>query len=107
MRDFRLTLPIASTKYNLYTLMSAAPNAIPVDGILQDRVQQVLIQSDGANVDKIRVGDSNVSAIHGTEVLVGDSLNFGPVPRNSIDLKSFYLLSLADGGVVNVTINSR
>ena len=105
-RSFQLTLTTGSTVYNLYTLMRAISGAVPTDGILPDRVNQLSIQLDGSTT--VYIGDNLLSASqYGAKLLsTGDSLTAGPTFGNGVCLRDYYLMGGANGAKVNVIVNS-
>jgi hypothetical protein len=92
----------------LYTLVCEVPDAVPTDGILPDRVNQLSIQADDSNeTDNVFVGDNLLSASqYGAKLVAGDSLSAGPTFGNGLCLRDYYLMGSANGVKVNVIVNS-
>jgi hypothetical protein len=97
-RSFSGTLPADTNVHNLYTLMLAIPNAVPIDGTLPDRVQELTILFGG----DITIGDQNASGGHA--YTGGDSLTKRS-NRNTICLRDFTLKGAAGSETYNVEIS--
>lgn len=105
-RSFKLTLPADTTQHNLYTLMLAVPGAVPVDGILPDRVSYLVVQADlGNNADTITVSDQNTVSTTGLVLNAGDPF-IRNSNRNTICLRDFNLKGSLASLICEVAIDS-
>jgi len=99
MKSFRVTLTLANTNYNLYTLIAA------IMPTFYDQGRQVMIQSDTANSDAVLIGDSNLSAtVYGINLAAAlASVNLGSAPL-MVRLHDYYARSATAGQILEITV---
>lgn len=95
MRSFSINLPADTDRHCLYDLMLDESNAVPTDGILPDRVQELTILFNGT----ITLSDRNDTG--GMEYLSGYTLTKRS-SVNSICLRDFFLAG--DAGSENFVV---
>ena len=115
-RTFAITLPADTNPHNLYSLIvgtaayglvnggtneTGITGAIPTDGILPDRVQQLIIQ---VNTGSIKIKDRNTSDAgqqYDTPGSLTETSN-----RNSICLKDYIIKGVAGSETLSVDMSS-
>ena len=107
-RSFQITLPNTNAN-QLWTLLNLVTGAVPTDGILPDRVQELTINLDvtaAANAGAtLNVGDANIANGVGYPLMAGDALTRRST-RNTICLRDYYLKGSGSELVVNVDLES-
>ena len=104
-RSFTITLPADTAYHQLYGQMLLVTGAIPTDGILPDRVQELVIQADSANTGNVIVGDNNSANTAGQVV---EPLGFFTrrSMRNTICLQEFYVKGSVNSQKFVIDVNS-
>jgi len=100
-RTFNLTLAADSVYRNLYTLLLATTGAVPVDGILVDRVSALSVMSNPDGTVPIYLSDRNSANNAGTPYSAGAGFSIVS-NRNSICLRDYYLTGSAELVVVDI-----
>lgn len=100
-RAFELTLP-NTDEQNLFTLMSAVTGAVPTDGVLPDRVNDLSLKVRSGTVT---LGDRNSANAGGSDFGAGEGITKRS-GRNTICLRDYTLTGAAGGEVVEVDVES-
>jgi len=89
-RSFTITLPADTAYHQLYGQMLLVTGAIPTDGILPDRVQELVMQADSTNAGTVTVSDNNNANTSG-QILNALDFYTRRSMRNTICLQEFYV----------------
>jgi hypothetical protein len=87
-RQFLVLNPADANYHQLYPMLTALPGAVPVNGILPDRVSQLTISNGPAG---IFVADSNFANHPGTSLGASVGTFTKSSDRNVICLRDFYI----------------
>lgn len=101
MRAFAVTLPADTDPHNLYDMLLALPDAVPVDGILPDRVSELTI--------KVTSGDINVvdrQSTTGLPLSEGEG-NTSRSNRNTICLRDYHIAGAVGSEEFSVIIEFK